>query len=219
MSLVKFPFLNLNKKTAVLLIIVVLMIDQISKIYIKLHYPLSIYGEPAIVDWGFFKLLLVENKGMAWGTKINDIIPFISEEIGKLILTVFRLVAIGFIGWWLYKILNSKTSQLLRWALCLILTGAIGNIIDSVFYGVWFSHSYGQVAEFMPDEGYAPLFYGHVVDMLQFPLVTWVWPKWLPFIGGENYTFFEYVFNIADFSISTGVGLLLFFNKRAFKKE
>ncbi len=209
-------FFKLNSKTALLLIILILFIDQASKIYIKLHYSLSVYGGPAIVDWGFFKLLFIENKGMAWGTKISDIVPFISEEAGKLILTIFRLVAISFLGRWLWKVLTMQSSQLLRWALCLILAGAIGNIIDSIFYGVWFSHSYGQIAEFMPEEGYASLFYGHVVDMIQFPLATWVWPQWLPFVGGQTYTFFEYVFNIADFAISCGVGILLFFNKRIF---
>ena len=214
MKLFKRSICKVNHKTAILIIFFVLFLDQASKIYIKLHYPLSIYGEPAIVDWGFFKLLMIENKGMAWGTKISDILPFISEEIGKLILTLFRLVAIAFLGRWLWKVLRSESSQLLRLALCLILAGAIGNIIDSVFYGVWFSNSYGQVAEFMPEEGYAPLFYGHVVDMLQFPIATWVWPQWIPFIGGNTYTFFEYVFNVADFSISCGVGILLFFNKR-----
>ena len=216
MKLFKRSICKVNHKTAILIIFFVLFLDQASKIYIKLHYPLSIYGEPAIVDWGFFKLLMIENKGMAWGTKISDILPFISEEIGKLILTLFRLAAIAFLGRWLWKVLRSESSQLLRLALCLILAGAIGNIIDSVFYGVWFSKSYGQVAEFMPKEGYAPLFYGHVVDMLQFPIASWIWPEWLPFIGGKNYTFFEYVFNIADFSISCGVGILLFFNKRIF---
>ena len=214
MKLFKRSICEVNHKTAILIIFFVLFLDQASKIYIKLHYPLSMYGEPAIVDWGFFKLLMIENKGMAWGTKISDILPFIGEEIGKLILTLFRLAAIVFLGRWLWKVLRSESSQLLRLALCLILAGAIGNIIDSVFYGVWFSNSYGQVAEFMPKEGYAPLFYGHVVDMLQFPIATWVWPQWIPFIGGKTYTFFEYVFNVADFSISCGVGILLFFNKR-----
>ena len=91
-------FFKLNSKTALLLIVLILFIDQASKIYIKLHYSLSVYGGPAIVDWGFFKLLFIENKGMAWGTKISDIVPFISEEVGKLILTLFRLVAISFLG-------------------------------------------------------------------------------------------------------------------------
>lgn len=216
MKLFKSSICEVNHKTAILIIFFVLFLDQASKIYIKLHYPLSIYGEPAIVDWGFFKLLMIENKGMAWGTKISDILPFISEEIGKLILTLFRLAAITFLGRWLWKVLRSESSQLLRLALSLILAGAIGNIIDSVFYGVWFSNSYGQIAEFMPEEGYAPLFYGHVVDMLQFPIASWIWPEWLPFIGGKSYTFFEYVFNVADFSISCGVGIILFFNKRIF---
>lgn len=216
MKLFKSSICEVNHKTAILIIFFVLFLDQASKIYIKLHYPLSMYGEPAIVDWGFFKLLMIENKGMAWGTKISDILPFISEEIGKLILTLFRLAAITFLGRWLWKLLRSESSQLLRLALSLILAGAIGNIIDSVFYGVWFSNSYGQIAEFMPVEGYAPLFYGHVVDMLQFPIASWIWPEWLPFIGGKSYTFFEYVFNVADFSISCGVGIILFFNKRIF---
>ena len=216
MTLLRSSFLNLNRRKALILIILVLVIDQVSKMYIKLNFPLSVYGGNAIVDWGVFKVLFIENKGMAWGTKINDIVPFISEEVGKLILTLFRLVAIAFLGNWLWKILSTKSSQLLIWALCLIFAGAIGNIIDSVFYGIWFSHSYGQIAEFMPEQGYASLFYGHVVDMLQFPLATWIWPTWVPFVGGESYTFFEYVFNIADFAISCGVGIILFFNKRIF---
>jgi signal peptidase II len=216
MTLLRSSFLNLNRRKSLILIILVLVIDQVSKMYIKLNFPLSVYGGNAIVDWGVFKVLFIENKGMAWGTKINDIVPFISEEVGKLILTLFRLVAIAFLGNWLWKILSTKSSQLLIWALCLIFAGAIGNIIDSVFYGIWFSHSYGQIAEFMPEQGYASVFYGHVVDMLQFPLATWIWPTWVPFVGGESYTFFEYVFNIADFAISCGVGIMLFFNKRIF---
>ena len=216
MTLLRSSFLNLNRRKALILIILVLVVDHVSKMYIKLNFPLSVYGGNAIVDWGVFKILFIENKGMAWGTKISDIVPFISEEVGKLILSLFRLVAIAFLGNWLWKILSTKSSQLLIWALCLIFAGAIGNIIDSVFYGIWFSHSYGQIAEFMPEQGYASLFYGHVVDMLQFPLATWIWPTWVPFVGGESYTFFEYVFNIADFAISCGVGILLFFNKRIF---
>ena len=98
----------------------------------------------------------------------------------------------------------------------LILAGAIGNMIDSIFYGVFFTDSYGQVAEIFPQKGYAPLLFGHVVDMLQFPLLTWVWPNWLPWLGGSEYTFFQYVFNFADVSISTGVAILLIFNKKIF---
>ena len=203
-------------QTALIIILLILGIDQASKIFIKLNYPLSIYGQKAIVDWGFFKLLFIENKGMAWGTKINDILPFLSEDVAKLLLTLFRLVAIGYLGFWLYSLLKKESSQLLLLALSLIFAGAIGNLIDSLFYGVIFSHSYGQVATLFPEEGYASFFYGHVVDMLQFPIASWTWPEWMPFVGGKNYTFFEYVFNVADAAISTGVGILLFFNKRIF---
>ena len=203
-------------QTALIIILLILGIDQASKIYIKLNYPLSIYGLKAIVDWGFFKLLFIENKGMAWGTKINDILPFLSEDVAKLLLTLFRLVAIGYMGFWLYSLLKKESSQLLIFALSLIFAGAIGNLIDSIFYGVIFSHSYGQVATLFPEEGYTTFFYGHVVDMLQFPIASWTWPEWIPIIGGKDYTFFEYVFNVADAAISTGVGILLFFNKRIF---
>ena len=193
--------------------------DQGSKFYIKLNYPLSGYGVPAILDWGFFKLLFVENKGMAMGAKLNDFIPFISEATSKLILTLFRIVAIFGLGYWLLDSIKKQSVILLNWALALIFAGALGNIIDSVFYGVIFTDSYGKIAEIFPEKGYASLFYGHVVDMLQFPLVEWTWPSWIPFVGGENYLFFQYIFNIADTAISTGVGILIFFNKKIFSKS
>lgn len=197
---------------------IILLLDQGTKIYIKLNYPLSGYGVPPIVDWGFFKLLFVENKGMAMGTKLNDFLPFISEDTAKLILTLFRIVAIFGLGYWLWDAVKKQTSTLLNWALTLIFAGALGNIIDSVFYGVLFSDSYGQIAQIFPAEGYAPLFYGNVVDMLQFPLVEWTWPNWIPWVGGEEYLFFQYIFNLADTAISTGVGILIVFNKRIFSK-
>ena len=193
--------------------------DQGSKFYIKLNYPLSGYGVPAILDWGFFKLLFVENKGMAMGAKLNDFIPFISEASSKLILTLFRIVAIFGLGYWLLDSIKKQSGILLNWALALIFAGALGNIIDSVFYGVIFTDSYGKIAEIFPEKGYASLFYGHVVDMLQFPLVEWTWPSWIPFVGGENYLFFQYIFNVADTAISTGVGILIFFNKKIFSKS
>ena len=196
----------------------ILLLDQGFKIYIKLNYPLSGYGVPPIVDWGFFKLLFVENKGMAMGAKLNDFLPFISEDTAKLILTLFRIVAIFGLGYWLWDAVKKQTSTLLNWALALIFAGALGNIIDSVFYGVLFSDSYGKVAQIFPAEGYAPLFYGNVVDMLQFPLVEWTWPSWMPWVGGEEYLFFQYIFNLADTAISTGVGILIVFNKRIFSK-
>ena len=198
---------------------IILLLDQGSKFYIKLNYPLSVYGVPATLDWGFFKLLFVENKGMAMGAKLNDFIPFISEATSKLVLTLFRIVAIFGLGYWLLDSIKKQSGILLNWALALIFAGALGNIIDSVFYGVIFTDSYGKIAEIFPEKGYASLFYGHVVDMLQFPLVEWTWPSWIPFVGGENYLFFQYIFNVADTAISTGVGILIFFNKKIFSKS
>lgn len=216
----KFKVSNINLPTAIVIILCLLLMDQAFKFFIKLNYPLSLYGNGAIIDWGFFKLLFVENKGMAMGTKLNDILPFFSDKTAKLVLTIFRLVAIVGIGYWLWDNIRKQTSNLFRWALCLIFAGALGNIIDSVFYGVIFSHSYGQVATLFPEGGgYAPIFQGHVVDMLQFPLVSWNWPDWMPWVGGEHYTFFQYVFNVADSAISIGVGILIVFNKRIFGQE
>ena len=218
MLTLKNIFKTFTVSTAGLVIFGILLLDQSSKIYIKTHYAISAYGNGPIVDWGFFKLLFVENKGMAMGANLTDFLPFIGEDAAKLILTLFRLIVIGFVGYWLWKQLKKSSHILLRWALCLIFAGALGNILDSVFYGALFTHSYGQVASFAMGEGYAPLFYGHVVDMLYFPLTSWVWPKWVPIVGGESYTFFQYVFNIADTAISTGVCMLIVFNKRIFKK-
>ena len=216
----KFNVSNINLQTAIVIILIVLLMDQASKFFIKLNYPLSLYGNGAIVDWGFFKLLFVENKGMAMGAKLNDIFPFFSEKTAKLFLTIFRLLAILGIGYWLWGNIQMQSANLFRLALCLILAGALGNIIDSVFYGIIFSHSYGQVATLFPEGGgYASIFQGHVVDMLQFPLVSWNWPDWMPWVGGEQYTFFQYVFNIADTAISIGAGIIIVFNKTIFGQE
>ena len=205
---------NIDAKKSIILILSLIFLDQFVKIYIKLNYPLTAYGEPPIIDLGFFKLLFIENKGMAMGAKLNNLIPFLDDNTAKLILTIFRIFACIGIGFWLKSIIKSKGSQLLIICVCLIFAGAVGNLIDSVFYGLVFSSSYGQVASLFPESGYAPLFYGSVVDMIQFPLATWNWPAWVPFIGGDEYTFFEYVFNFADSYISTGVILLLIFNKK-----
>ena len=205
---------NIDAKKSIILILSLIFLDQFVKIYIKLNYPLTAYGEPPIIDLGFFKLLFIENKGMAMGAKLNNLIPFLDDNTAKLILTIFRIFACIGIGFWLKSIIKSKGSQLLIICVCLIFAGAVGNLIDSVFYGLVFSSSYGQVASLFPESGYAPLFYGSVVDMIQFPLATWNWPSWVPFIGGDQYTFFEYVFNFADSYISTGVILLLIFNKK-----
>ena len=205
---------NIDAKKSIIFILSLIFLDQLVKIYIKLNYPLTAYGEPPIIDLGFFKLLFIENKGMAMGAKLNNLIPFLDDNTAKLILTIFRIFACIGIGFWLKSIIKNKGSQLLIICVCLILAGAAGNLIDSVFYGLVFSSSYGQVASLFPETGYAPLFYGSVVDMIQFPLATWDWPTWVPFIGGDEYTFFEYVFNFADSYISTGVILLLIFNKK-----
>ena len=203
----------------IIIILIILGLDQFSKIYIKLNYPITVFSNETILDWGFFKILFVENKGMAMGAKLNDIIPFLTENTSKLLLTVFRLIAIVGIGYWLQDLYKSKSSVYLRWSLCFIFAGALGNIIDSVFYGLIFTDSYGQIATFRPGQGYAPIFFGNVVDMIQFPLVEWTWPKWVPFVGGENYLFFQYIFNIADTFISIGVLILIFFNKIIFNQN
>jgi signal peptidase II len=168
------------------------------------------------MDWGWFKILFVENKGMAWGAKISDFLPFISERVGKLVLTLVRIMAVPLIFYWLNDSIKKRENNLLIISVSLVLAGAIGNLIDSIFYGYLFTDSYLNVALFNPGSGYESLLYGHVVDMLQFPMFTWEWPNWIPFFGGESFTFFEPVFNVADTAISTGVGIMIVFNKRIF---
>ena len=205
----------MSLKKSIIIITIILLVDQASKIYIKTHF---ILGEDIEV-FSWFKLYFVENDGMAWGTKISDFISFISDRTAKVCLTLFRIVAICGIGYWLYDATKKQNSRILIWAVALIFAGALGNIIDSVFYGVIFNDSYGQVAKFLPpDGGYDSLLHGKVVDMLYFPLWKGYLADWLPFYGGKYFTFFEPVFNIADVAISTGFGLLIVFNKRAFRK-
>jgi signal peptidase II len=199
----------MSLKKASLIIILILLIDQVTKLYIKTNFIIG--EEIKVFEW--FSILFVENEGMAWGTKIPG-------QYGKLLLTLFRLVAIVGIGYWLWDSVRKNASRVLIVAISFIFAGAFGNIIDSVFYGMIFTDSYGQVAEFMPDGGgYAPIFYGKVVDMLYFPLYDGILPSWIPFWGGERFTFFDPVFNFADTAISTGVILLLLFNKKAFPEE
>ena len=206
-------------KKSLLIVFLILVVDQVSKIYIKLNFPLTLYGELPLFDLGWFKLLFIENKGMAWGATINDFIPFISERNGKLFLTLFRMVAVTFIFYWLYNSIKQNANKLLVISLSLILAGAIGNIIDSVFYGYLFTNSYYNIAQFSPGNGYESFFYGHVVEMLQFPMFSWEWPNWIPYFGGESFTFFEPVFNIADSAISIGVGIMLVFNRKIYPEN
>ncbi len=204
----------MNIKKSLALVLLILLVDQISKVYIKTHF---ILGESVDV-FSWFKILFIENEGAAWGTKLSDLLP-ISDSAGKLVLTIFRLFAITGIGYWLWDSIQKKASRTLIIAVSLIFAGAIGNIIDSLFYGLIFNDSYNTVATVFSDDPYGKLFYGKVVDMLYFPLIDTIWPDWVPMVGGQNFRFFEPVFNIADTAISTGVGILVVFNKKAFGKK
>jgi signal peptidase II len=149
---------------------------------------------------------------MAWGTQIPG-------QYGKLILTSFRILAVIGIGYWLWDSVKKQSSNFLIVAIALILAGAFGNIIDSVFYGRMFDSSVRNVATLFSEQPYGTYFHGKVVDMLYFPFIEdYILPSWLPIWGGQSFTFFNAIFNIADMAISTGVGILIVFNKKAFTK-
>jgi signal peptidase II len=200
MSLVKAYFL----------IVLILLVDQVSKIYVKTNFILG--GEFPVFSW--FQIHFIENEGMAWGAKIPG-------EYGKLILTIFRLFAVTGIGYWLWDAVErKKSSNYLIVAIALIFAGALGNIIDSVFYGVIFDDSHQQLATIFTDKPYGTWLNGQVVDMFYFPFIKdYPMPEWVPYFGGRNFTFFNAIFNVADMAISTGVGILIVFNKKAFNKE
>ena len=205
----------MSLKKSIILIVLILLIDQISKIYIKTNFKLH----ESIDVFNWFKIYFIENDGMAWGTKISDFASFISDRSAKVALTLFRVIAIFGIGYWLYDATKKQSSKILILAIALIFAGALGNIIDSVFYGVLFNDSYNQVATFLPETGgYDGLLHGKVVDMLYFPLFEVDLPEWFPFYSGKRFNFFEPVFNIADMAISTGFIMLIVFNKKAFSK-
>lgn len=187
---------------AILVIIAVLVLDQISKIWVKTH--MALYDTIEITKW--FKIYFVENNGMAFGI----------EAIGKLFLSIFRIIAVGFISAYLIKIIRKEYKFGFIICVSMVLAGAFGNIVDSVFYGEIFTASYpGHVAHFVPiGQGYASWLHGKVVDMLYFPIIETTLPSWVPFWGGAEILFFRFIFNLADASISVGVVLLLLFYRK-----
>lgn len=194
---------NQKGLVAIVIIALVLIIDQCIKFWVKTHFYIG--EDYEICSW--FHLLFVQNNGMAFGLEIG----------GKLFLTLFRIVAVALLAWYIVRIVRRADTPM-GYVVCLALitAGAAGNIFDSLFYGLIFNDpTYPFVAEFMPaGGGYAPLFYGKVVDMFFFPLFSFTWPQWMPWVGGENFLFFQPVFNFADAAISVGVVALLIFYSR-----
>ena len=196
---------------AFLIIFLIILADQASKIWIKTSFPFGHVMDVMGIPW--FKLYFIENEGMAWGWKFGG-------EWGKMILTLFRLVAVIFGTWYLIKIIKQNYSRGFIICACLIYAGALGNLIDSMFYGMIFEDSsYVHVAKMFPEKGYAGFLHGRVVVMLYFPIVQATFPNWMPFVGGKPFEFFSPIFNIADASISIGVITLLIFQKRLVKKH
>lgn len=193
------------------LIFIVLLIDQISKFWVKLNMTI---GQDFKILGDKFLIHFIENPGMAYGMEFGG-------DYGKLFLTVFRIIAVSGIGYGLHYMVKNKYNRGFILNVALIFAGALGNIIDSVFYGVIFSEStfYEKAVLFPEGGGYGSLLHGKVVDMLYFPLIEGNFPAWFPIWGGEHFLFFRPVFNIADSAISVGVVLILLFQKRYFKEE
>ena len=191
---------------AATVILLLLFLDQASKIWVKTH--MQLHESLEIFSW--FQLYFTENPGMAFGM----------EFLNKLVLSVFRIAAVVAIAYYLISLVRRNYSFGFIACVALVFAGALGNIIDSVFYGVIFDHSYGQIATFMPaGGGYASLLHGKVVDMLYFPLIRTTLPDWLPIWGGEEFIFFRPIFNLADSSICVGGALLLLFYHRTLSKS
>jgi signal peptidase II len=187
----------------------ILFIDQFIKFQVKTTMMLNTQIRVA-GDW--FYIHFTENPGMAFGLEFGG-------DNGKLVLTIFRIIAVMGIGWYLVKQTRLGASRGFIISLAMIFAGASGNIIDSVFYGRLFSDSQYQVAEFLPAEGYAPWFYGRVVDMFYFPVIHAQYPDWVPGVGGDPFIFFRPIFNVADTFISIGVIAILTFQTRFFKHQ
>jgi signal peptidase II len=197
-------------KIAIILVILVLILDQVFKIWIKTHMMI---GQEYQVFGNWFIIHFTENNGMAFGMEFGG-------KIGKIVLSLFRIAAIVGIGWYLNHLIRQKANNGLILSVALILAGAIGNILDSMFYGMIFNESYGQVAALFPPEGgYSTFLHGKVVDMLYFPVVHGRYPQWIPFLGSQDFLFFRPVFNLADSSITVGVIIILLFQRRFFEKK
>ncbi len=192
-----------NCKLAALLIALVIVIDQAVKIWVKTHFY---YGEEVeVTSW--FRLLFIENNGMAFGMELGS----------KLLLTLFRIIASGALIYYLWRLRNrSDIPKGYVACFALITAGALGNVIDCIAYGLIFNSPMPpEVAQlFPPDGGYSTLFNGRVVDMLYFPLCEWNWPQWVPWIGGNHFVFFQPIFNIADASLCVSVAALIMFYAR-----
>jgi signal peptidase II len=197
--------MNLGKK-AFLVIFLVLFFDQVLKIWIKTHMILG--QEIKITDW--FIIHFTENNGMAFGMELGG-------SFGKLILSVFRICIFVVGVWYLYTIIKAKRHTWFIISFALILAGAIGNILDGAFYGMIFNESRYAIANFFSPEHYSGFLQGKVVDMLYFPIIQGHFPQWMPFWGGEQFLFFRPVFNLADSSITCGVAIILFFQKKFLK--
>ena len=198
---------SMNKKVwgVVAIILLLLFLDQASKIWIKTHMPL--HDSYQIFSW--FHIYFTENPGMAFGLEIID----------KKILSIIRIIAVIVLAYYLFKLIKKNYSFGFLACIALILVGAIGNIVDCVFYGLIFDHSYGQVATFLPASGgYAPVLHGKVVDMLYFPLIETTLPSWVPVWGGNDFVFFRPIFNLADSAICVGMFSLLLFYRKTLSK-
>lgn len=212
---------HVKLRTVVVLILLILLADQGMKIWIKTGYETGEVMHVLGLSW--FKLHFIENPGMAWGWKLGN-------ETGKVVLTLFRLLAVIFGTWYLGKIVKQHYHRGFIICAALIYAGALGNLIDSMFYGMFFDkglhfnplskeyESYAGIAQFST-HGYSSFLHGSVVDMLYFDIFKTTLPDWVPFWGGKEFEFFSPIFNIADASISVGVIALLIFQKRFFRKR